>query len=64
MGRFSEIVCSGLSVIVFCAYLIFDTDNLIKRHSYDEYIWASVYLYLHIINIFINMLKIFVLTRR
>ncbi|KAE9463988.1 hypothetical protein C3L33_04127, partial [Rhododendron williamsianum] len=45
--------------IVFCGYIIYDTDNLIKRYSYDEYIWASVALYLDIINLFLSLLAIF-----
>lgn len=35
-----------------------DTENLIKRHSYDEYIWASVMLYIDVLNLFINLLSL------
>ncbi|KAL0389465.1 UNVERIFIED_CONTAM: protein LIFEGUARD 2 [Sesamum calycinum] len=59
MGKISETIYSGLTVIIFCAYIIYDTDNLIKRNSYDDYIWASVALYLDILNIFLQLLKIF-----
>ncbi|KAL0371269.1 UNVERIFIED_CONTAM: protein LIFEGUARD 2 [Sesamum angustifolium] len=58
-GKISETIYSGLTVIIFCAYIIYDTDNLIKRNSYDDYIWASVALYLDILNIFLQLLKIF-----
>ncbi|KAK4407173.1 protein LIFEGUARD 2 [Sesamum angolense] len=59
MGKISETIYSGLTVIIFCAYIIYDTDNLIKRNSYNDYIWASVALYLDIHNIFFQLLKIF-----
>jgi FtsH-binding integral membrane protein len=35
-----------------------DTENLIKRFNYDEYIWASVMLYIDVINLFINLLAL------
>lgn len=65
-GRFSfpwvrshVMVYGCIAAIVFCGYIIYDTDNLIKRYSYDEYIWASVALYLDIINLFLSLLAIF-----
>lgn len=47
-----------LTAIVFCGYIVFDTDNLIKRYSYDEYIWASVSLYLDVLNLFLAFINI------
>ncbi|KAI6695534.1 hypothetical protein NL676_023244 [Syzygium grande] len=58
-GRISVMVYGCLASIIFCGYIIYDTDNLIKRYSYDEYIWASVSLYLDIINLFLSLLTIF-----
>lgn len=52
-------IYGGLAAIIFCGYIIYDTDNLIKRYSYDEYIWAAVALYLDIINLFLALLTIF-----
>lgn len=52
-------IYGGLAAIIFCGYIVYDTDNLIKRHSYDEYIWASVSLYLDIINLFMALLTLF-----
>ncbi|KAL0435693.1 UNVERIFIED_CONTAM: protein LIFEGUARD 2 [Sesamum radiatum] len=31
MGKISQTIYSALTVIIFCAYIIYDTDNLIKR---------------------------------
>ncbi|KAI3526706.1 hypothetical protein L1887_05968 [Cichorium endivia] len=58
LGKISVMVYGGLSAIVFCGYIVYDTDNLIKRYTYDEYIWAAVALYLDIINLFISLLTI------
>ncbi|KAK3415853.1 hypothetical protein EUGRSUZ_H01413 [Eucalyptus grandis] len=59
LGRISLMVYGCLASIIFCGYIIYDTDNLIKRYSYDEYIWASVSLYLDVINLFLSLLTIF-----
>ncbi|KAL7587523.1 protein LIFEGUARD 2 [Lactuca sativa] len=58
MGKIGVMIYAGVSAIVFCGYIVYDTDNLIKRYSYDEYIWAAVALYLDIINLFISLLTI------
>lgn len=59
LGRITVMVYGCLASIIFCGYIIYDTDNLIKRYSYDEYIWASVSLYLDIINLFLSLLTVF-----
>lgn len=59
MGKISNTIYGALGAIIFCGYIIYDTDNLIKRYSYDEYIWAAVALYLDIINLFMSLLTLF-----
>ncbi|XP_077243018.1 protein LIFEGUARD 4-like [Tasmannia lanceolata] len=59
LGRFSLAIWAAVAAIVFSGYIIYDTDNLIKRYTYDEYIWAAVSLYLDIINLFLAILTIF-----
>ncbi|KAK6260046.1 Bax inhibitor 1-related - like 1 [Theobroma cacao] len=59
LGRLSVMIYGCLASIIFCGYIIYDTDNLIKRYSYDEYIWAAVSLYLDIINLFLSLLTVF-----
>ncbi|XP_047328275.1 protein LIFEGUARD 2 [Impatiens glandulifera] len=59
LGKISVMIYGCLASIIFCGYIIYDTDNLIKRFSYDEYIWASVSLYLDVINLFLSVLTIF-----
>ncbi|XP_057964020.1 protein LIFEGUARD 2-like [Malania oleifera] len=59
LGKLSVMIYGGLASIIFCGYIIYDTDNLIKRYTYDEYIWAAVSLYLDVINLFLSLLTIF-----
>lgn len=58
LGKVSTMIYGGLGAIIFAGYIVFDTDNLIKRYSYDEYIWAAISLYLDIINLFLSLLSI------
>lgn len=58
LGPVSQMIYAGLTALIFSAYIVYDTDNLIKRYSYDEYIWASVALYLDILNLFLALLEI------
>lgn len=58
LGPVSHMIYGGLSALIFSTYIVYDTDNLIKRYSYDEHIWASVALYLDIVNLFLALLEI------
>ncbi|KAE9611469.1 hypothetical protein Lal_00011615 [Lupinus albus] len=58
LGSLSTMIYGCVGAIIFCGYIVYDTDNLIKRYSYDEFIWASVSLYLDIINLFLTLLSI------
>ncbi|RAL43484.1 hypothetical protein DM860_012625 [Cuscuta australis] len=49
---------SALSAILYCGYIIFDTYKLIKRCSYDAYIWAVVSLYIDVVGLFLSFLGI------
>ncbi|KAG6492766.1 hypothetical protein ZIOFF_047731 [Zingiber officinale] len=58
LGKTSVMIYGVASAIMYAGYLVYETDNLIKRYSYDEYIWAAVALYLDIINLFLSLLSI------
>ncbi|GLJ18734.1 hypothetical protein SUGI_0334340 [Cryptomeria japonica] len=58
LGKISTMIYGALASILFSGYIIYDTDNLIKRYSYDEYIWAAISLYLDIINLFMSLLTL------
>lgn len=58
LGPISTMIYAGLGSLLFSAYIVYDTHNLIKRFTYDEYIWASVVLYLDILNLFLYLLDL------
>ncbi|BAS86836.1 Os03g0795800, partial [Oryza sativa Japonica Group] len=58
LGKISEMIYGGLASLVFSGYIIYDTDNIIKRYTYDEYVWAAVSLYLDVINLFLALLRV------
>lgn len=59
LGKLSLMIYGCIAAILFSAYIVYDTDNLIKRYSYDEYIPAAVTLYLDIVNLFLALLALF-----
>ena len=54
----AQSVFALLGAVLFSAYIVYDTDNLIQRYDLDQYIWASVHLYLDIINLFLKLLQL------
>ncbi|KAL2455951.1 BI1-like protein [Abeliophyllum distichum] len=56
-GSTSVAIYSAIGAIIFSGYIVYDTHNLIKRFTYDEYIWASVTLYLDVLNLFLTILR-------
>lgn len=56
-GSTTNAIYGAIGAIIFAGYIVYDTDNLIKRFTYDEYIWASVNLYLDILNLFLTILR-------
>ncbi|KAD4178659.1 hypothetical protein E3N88_27250 [Mikania micrantha] len=57
LGPATNAIFGGFGAVLFSGYIIYDTENLIKRFTYDEYIWASVTLYLDILNLFLSILR-------
>lgn len=62
-GRIITLVYSSFGAIVFSLYLIYDTQLMMEgRHKYsispEEYIFASLNLYLDVISIFWHILKL------
>lgn len=48
-----------IGAIIFSGFVVYDTDNLIKRFDYDEYVPAASALYLDIVNLFLSLLAAF-----
>jgi FtsH-binding integral membrane protein len=45
--------------IVFSLYIVFDTYMISKRYGYDDYLIASIELYLDVVNLFLYLLQLF-----
>ena len=58
-----EMVIAGISAILFSFYIIYDTQMIVSGdHEYsfdeDDYVFAAIALYIDIINLFLNLLKL------
>ncbi|KAJ3576755.1 hypothetical protein NP233_g198 [Leucocoprinus birnbaumii] len=57
-GRTTDLVIAVGGCLLFSGYIVFDTYNINKRLSPDEYIMGAISLYLDFINLFINILRL------
>lgn len=62
-GRTMILVYSSCGALLFCVYLIYDTQMMMggkHKHSIspEEYVFAAITLYLDVINIFMYILSI------
>ncbi|KAK2980643.1 hypothetical protein RJ640_011451 [Escallonia rubra] len=55
LGKLGHTIYGCIGALIFSGFIIFDTDNLIKRFTYDEYITAAITLYLDILNLFLSI---------
>ncbi|XP_074125817.1 protein lifeguard 4 [Sminthopsis crassicaudata] len=53
-----EIIFSAMGALLFCGFIIYDTHQLMHKLSPEEYILAAINLYLDIINLFLNLLRL------
>ncbi|XP_015771793.1 PREDICTED: protein lifeguard 4-like [Acropora digitifera] len=53
-----ELVYAIAGALLFSAFIVFDTHMLMHKLSPEEYVLASINLYLDIINLFIEILRI------
>ncbi|XP_033017888.1 protein lifeguard 4 [Lacerta agilis] len=53
-----EVVLAGGGALLFCGFIIYDTHLLMHKLSPEEYILASINLYLDIINLFLHLLRL------
>ncbi|CZE46199.1 Bax inhibitor-1/YccA family protein [Campylobacter geochelonis] len=58
-----SLIISSITAILFCGYILYDTQNIIKGR-YDSPIMAAVSMYLNILNLFISLLNILGITNR
>ncbi|CAZ80980.1 unnamed protein product [Tuber melanosporum] len=53
-----ELMYSGIAALLFSAYILFDTQMIMRRMHVEEEIAAAIALYLDIINLFLAILRI------
>jgi len=53
-----QLVTSGVSVLLFSGFILYDTSNIIRYYGTDEHVSATLALYLDILNLFIALLSI------
>ena len=53
--------CAG--VFLFSGFILYDTSNILRNYPTDEYISATLSLYLDIFNLFLAILRILGYTR-
>jgi len=57
-GEIAQTAMAVGGALLFSCFIIFDTQMIMTRVSPEEYILATIELYLDIINLFIEILKI------
>ncbi|KAL1859509.1 hypothetical protein VTK73DRAFT_7584 [Phialemonium thermophilum] len=53
-----ELIYGGLAALIFCGYILVDTQLVLRKHHVEEEIAASISLYLDVINLFLAILRI------
>lgn len=54
----AELIYGGLAALIFSAYILVDTQLVLRKHHVEEEIAAAISLYLDIINLFLAILRI------
>ncbi|KAJ2580772.1 hypothetical protein GGH95_002412 [Coemansia sp. RSA 1836] len=57
-NRAFDMAMAVVIALVFCGYILYDTHMIMHRLSPDEYIVASLDLYLDVVNLFLAILRI------
>jgi hypothetical protein len=53
-----DLVIASFGVLLFSAFVLYDTQQIMKRLSVDEAILGALTLYLDFINLFLNVLRV------
>lgn len=54
-----ELALAGGGALLFCLFIVYDTQMMMQKLSPEEYILATINLYLDIVNLFLELLRIF-----
>ncbi|MEM7183066.1 MAG: Bax inhibitor-1 family protein [Spirochaetota bacterium] len=53
-----SIVNASAGILIFCGYILLDTSKILLKFNTDEYILATLELYLDIVNLFLDILRL------
>jgi FtsH-binding integral membrane protein len=53
-----ELAYSGIAALIFCGYILVDTQLVMRHYHVEEEIAAAISLYLDILNLFLAILRI------
>ncbi|KAI9502219.1 hypothetical protein GGI25_005983 [Coemansia spiralis] len=53
-----DLIIAAVTAVVFCGYIMYDTYMIMNHFTPDDYIFASLALYLDVINLFLAILRI------
>lgn len=59
-----ELAISVGGAILFCLFIVFDTQAIMHNLSPEEYILATINLYLDIINLFLHILRALAISKQ
>lgn len=57
-GLINWVILCSISLLIFSGFILYDTSLIILKHDVDEYVSATLDLYLDFINIFVDILRI------
>jgi FtsH-binding integral membrane protein len=56
-GPLVHLLYAGAGALLFAGFLLYDTSNLIRKYSVDDWIPAVITIYLDILNLFLHILQ-------
>jgi FtsH-binding integral membrane protein len=57
-SSFTKKIITIFSLLLFSVYIVYDTNSIMQRNYYGDFITASMDYYLDILNIFVNLLSL------
>jgi FtsH-binding integral membrane protein len=53
-----DLVIAGFGVVLFSGFILYDTQQIMKRLSVDEIVLAVITIYLDVLNLFLSVLRV------
>jgi FtsH-binding integral membrane protein len=58
LGTINRLIYSSVGLVLFCGFVLYDTSRIILKYDVEEYVAATLDLYLDFLNIFADILRI------